>query len=215
VGGDINKMLNHWPDINAELQTLFREEGKKRDKPIDDLDTVITDFFGIINILMESLLSIRHYLYRSKLTSEEQEKCKLLVKNFGFIWRRDLRLPVPIKLHLLEHHVSEQLDDLGTIGLFLEETMESAHNIDNCMNRVFGNIRSWVLRDKAKLRRGEREILVDVQKAVNNLRSVRKFSDVKEAERANKRAKKDETHAERVELGVASAARRGDELRNM
>jgi hypothetical protein len=52
TGGDINKLVNGWPTIGGEIQTLFRQEGCKRVTPTADLDTVIRERFAILDIVM-------------------------------------------------------------------------------------------------------------------------------------------------------------------
>jgi hypothetical protein len=182
TGGDIEKLVNHWPRIGAELQVLYNTQGINRVTPTADLNTIVTRYFSRMDVVMSALFSIRTYLYMPRVGTEDQELFRVLASNFGEIWRKDLRLPVPPKLHLLESHCGSQLEDLGTIGLFLEETMESAHRDDNTMNRMYCSLPDWETRDRAKVRRATRENDSTVQQHLLSLPgSKRPLSEAKTA----------------------------------
>jgi hypothetical protein len=204
TGGDINKLT-----IGAELQVLFQQKERKRIQPTADLDTVISNRFAILDEIMSALLAVRYYLYLAKPTAEDKMQFRHLVISFGRMWRRDFQQPVPPKLHLLEEHCAAQLDDLGTIGLFLEETIDNAHRDDNTMNRMFSNIKNWLARDKAKWMRSARESQVKVQltKVEGNKRA---YSQEKMEERHEKKAQL--AIEDRVQDGVLSAAMRAPSI---
>jgi hypothetical protein len=172
--------VGQWPTISTELQELFKVEELRRTRPTANLNSIITRHFRTLDVVMSALYGIRYYLYLPQPTPEDQEQFKALAINFGKLWRQGLHLPVPPKLHLLESHCGSQLEELGTIGLFLEETMESAHRDDNTMNRMFSNIRDWETREKAKVRRSQRESNTEVQQQVSQLQGAKRvFSDAK------------------------------------
>jgi hypothetical protein len=150
---------------------------------------------------------VRYYLYLPKPTAKDRMQFRQLAKNFGLIWRRDFQQPVPPKLQLLEEHGAAQLDDLETIGLFLEETMESAHRDDNTINRMFSNIKDWLARDKAKWTRSARESQVEVQVQLSKMTSnKRAYSQEKTEERHEKKAREQHGIEERVQDRALSAA---------
>jgi hypothetical protein len=187
---------------------------KRTRRPTTNLRDHIRQFLRILDIVMEALYGIRHYLYLSAPTADDQSCFKQLALDFGKIWRKDQQLPVPPKLHLLEEHCWRQLSDLGTIGLFLEETMESSHKDDNCLNRIFCNTRDWAAREGGKARRLARESSVAVQELVTQLSgSKRVFSEAILLARSQKQALECEGDEERIRGGAIDARMRVQESR--
>jgi hypothetical protein len=162
--------------------------------------------FAVFDVLMNSLLSIRYFLYAPSLTDDEMQLAKTAFTDFGKIWRRDLQLPVPIKLHILEEHAFEQLQGLGSIGLFLEETMESAHKDDNILNRMYANIKDWAMKDKAKLVRTETEKACHSEYLESKLRVKRTYAASINEEHKAKKEDKVYQQQLKVQRGVHNAS---------
>jgi len=170
VGHNILSMLRNWNDIKTALELLFRTEGPRREnRPTQDLMNHISKFFTTMSLLMRALLAMRYYLYATKPTDDEKEKCRLLALNIGVLWRKGLKISVPVKLHLLETHVCQQLNDLGSIGIFNEETIESSHKDDKKMNACFNNRPDWYSKESAKRSKKQRTSIPDVEKGMKEL----------------------------------------------
>ena len=72
---------------------------------------------------------------------DEDEKAmfRLMTKAFGKTWREDLMYSGPPKLHALEDHAPDQLDELGNLADWAEERTEHLHHDVYVWERVWAN----------------------------------------------------------------------------
>ena len=207
VGEDSHRLLQNSEEILFMILDLFRNPDIRRSNDIpDDLDARVT---AVINTLMDMMLLLDHICstmaqQRNENVNgdEEFDLFDAAVATFGEIWRRDLRISVPPKLHILETHSGPQLREWGTLGIFGEDPIEREHHTRKCLNRIFACMRDWEAIQKAIHSRKNRLNTPAVQLAIAQIASgtkrkmgpasVAKSSAKKESKAGIKMAKKDQ-----------------------
>mmetsp|Transcript_20784 Transcript_20784/g.34810 ORF Transcript_20784/g.34810 Transcript_20784/m.34810 type:complete len:253 (-) Transcript_20784:321-1079(-) len=157
-GPGCENLLYHWNEIRPRLQLILLDEVAKRTRrPPPDPQQHVLNFMRKIDLFFRSLLVLRSYLYKTKLSDTDTATFSRIARNFGILWRRGFQLPVPPKLHYLESHCVQQAEELGTIGLFCEELIERSHKEDNDLNRIFTSSRDFEKKTNGKRLRVDRE----------------------------------------------------------
>ena len=115
---------------------------------------------------------------------------------FGKRWRKDLKKPVPPKLHLLESHVPSQLWRYRRFGIFGEDPIEREHHRRKKLNILFAPIRDWVKIQRAIQSRDSRMQHPGVRQAqalvINSTKRVKKRQSKADMKIDNKRKVKAE-----------------------
>lgn len=177
VGEHVHKLCDRWENIGKDILALMKSPQMQRVPSPPQLDGQIDHLFDVVNVAMSAIGAVSHFLYKhTRFMPDELLQFKQVVRDFGVIWRKDLRLHVPPKLHYLESHAVEQVERLGSVGRYTEQVMESMHAADNKLDRRFSSVRSWVARTSMKTATAERAELPVVQVAIGKLRAPKKRS---------------------------------------
>ena len=146
IGEHAHRLLLHHNVIILRISEIMKNRALRRaEATVTATDDDIDLFLQNILRVMEVLHSICSMMTQVEALSEEQcEEFATLCQYFGHRWR--IAFPgrhVPIKVHILETHVPEQMTEWRILGLMAEDPIERLHHIENLHNRQFACIRSW------------------------------------------------------------------------
>ena len=158
---------------------IFKEAGEamkgavEEDKheQVDKIIDQMTRFFSVLGVVCEGMRRT------VPLSAEERALFRKAATKTGDIWREmHPGDPITPKLHVLEKHAADQLDNLFCLGIFSEDSIEKEHHIDSILNDVFSNVGSYVVRSTGmESRRGmSRDSGVKIQANVVNASRKRK-----------------------------------------
>lgn len=142
------------------------------------------------------------YMYQSTpATAADIANCRTVARFLGQQFRDEQALDhsVTVKMHLLEAHMPDQLEEFGSLGRFSEEIIEQEHHTYNLLNVRYGRETDWTTRQASivsYLRGGNQPSTLNYIAQVQSS-SKRKFSPEVEERRARRVGENKENGQER------------------
>ena len=200
-GNDCFRLMQNYLVLFQKLREGAEDEDKGVRKKIEDISDGLEEVFAAWAEVLPLLRKVEKL--------EPNERATLLdsIDEFWDAYVDKSDGSITIKIHMLRDHVKKQLNAYGTIGLFVEDSVESIHAIVNILARRY-----------AALDPERRSTQVMRALAMRNQMSLSKLSRMKEAgiDISKKRKRKqgertveniEEVYAAALDPAVASAAK--------
>ena len=130
VGNDISRVMDLSLEIFEEFDTVVRNLGQSQglnENKLNDLSKRIYTLRDTLILFDKffSLIAIPNY----NLTVENKFEIKTVLNKAVMAWRC-LKDNVPTKIHCLEDHLMEQIEQLGGLADYNEHFVEMEHQVD-------------------------------------------------------------------------------------
>lgn len=204
VGEHCARFLEHWHKIAPRIAAIFRGN-LRRDNVAVDIDAKIDSFLESMTKGVDVLHLLRSYMYSSTvLTVQEKSQFRRSAQFLGQFFRHDEYLGggcVPVKMHILESHAPDLMEEYGCLAQFLEEGIEREHHDYNVLNAQYNRITNWIAKEKTIVTRQAQKNTPAVRQFCENVvrKSKRNFSAATLEKKQNKMGTKDENKRIRLQ----------------